>query len=363
MTTATSTRSTTAPRPSGTEFDAEFARVADKITRRGLLAGAVGTAALIGLGGCSGGGAPAAAPSSVPHKDDTTTVRHKYGTTTLPNRPQRVVTLGYTDQEPVLALGVRPVGVVDFFGERPYGNWPWEKSLWEGSEPEIVGNRDDYNFEKIAALRPDLIIGFYSAMTSQNYDTLSKIAPTVAQPLGYADFAAPWPVMTELAGRSLGRQQEAQKLVADIQAQFTTVRQAHPEWTGKTIAIAEPGGNGQWAVFGAGDPKLQFVEGLGFTVAPAVRQLEPGGDVATITDERLDLLDVDRLILLIDTGDPTQAQVEANPLYNRLAVARQNRTLFLPFSTPPPVGAALAFDTVLSIPYGIQHIVPALSAG
>ena len=42
------------------------------------------------------------------------TVEHKYGTTTIPAAPKRVVTVGYTDQDPILALGVVPVGVGDF---------------------------------------------------------------------------------------------------------------------------------------------------------------------------------------------------------------------------------------------------------
>lgn len=232
----------------------------------------------------------------------------------------------------------------------------------ERGAPEIVGERDEYNLEKIAALRPDLIIGLYSGMTAQNYGGLSAIAPTVAQPIGYADFAAPWTVMTETAGRSLGQEQQAGDLIADVTAQFTMARLAHPEWAGRTVAVVEPAAVGEWAVFGAGDPKLQFFEGLGFTVAPAVRRLEPGGDVAQLSTERLDLLDVDQLVMLIDTGDQTEAQVRANPLYARLAVARENRTLFLPFSTPPPVGAALSFNSVLSIPYGIKQVVPAPAA-
>lgn len=43
-------------------------------------------------------------------------------------------------------------------------------------------------------------------------------------------------------------------------------------------------------VFGAADPKLQFFEVLGSAAAPAVRKLDPGGDVATISLERLELL-------------------------------------------------------------------------
>ncbi|MGC4938655.1 ABC transporter substrate-binding protein [Kribbella sp. DT2] len=327
----------------------------DELTRRGFLAGGLSTAALLALTGCSTDDQPAGAPASAGP------VEHKYGATTPTTKPQRVVSLGYTDHEPLLALGVRPVGVVDFFGERPYGNWPWQSPLWSGSTPEIVGERDEYQYEKIAALRPDLIVGLYSGMTKENYDTLSKLAPVVAQPRDYADFAAPWTVMTQQAGAALGLRAEADKLITGITAQFVEARQTHPEWAGRTVAVAEPAKADQWAVFGAGDPKLQFFEGLGFKVAPSVRELEPGGDVAQISLERLDLLDVDQLVMLIDTGDQTEAQVRANPLFSKLAVAREDRTIYLPFSAAPATGAALSFNSVLSIPFGITQVVTALS--
>ncbi len=341
------------------DVDREFAAIVDALTRRGFLAGAAGGAALLGLAACGESDSPAASTAT---GETPWTVEHKYGTTTIPRRPQRVVTLGYTDQEPALALGVRPVGVVDFWGERPYGKWPWEHELWDGKEPTVVGERDDYDLEKIVGLQPDLIVGLYSGMTKQDYAKLSDIAPTVAQPPGYADFAATWSVITEMMGRCLGREAEAKKLVAGLEARFAEVRRAHPEWSGKTVAVVEPMPAGRFAVFGAGDPKVQFMESLGFTIDPAVAKFAPGGDVATLSAERLDLLDVDQLVVLVDAGDPTERQVRANRLFTDLGVVTEGRTLFLPFGTNPPVGAAMAFNSALSIPFGIDHVVPALVA-
>ena len=52
------------------------------------------------------------------------TVEHKFGATTVEKAPERVVTVGYTDQDAALAVGVVPVAVGDFLGgydwrERP----------------------------------------------------------------------------------------------------------------------------------------------------------------------------------------------------------------------------------------------------
>jgi iron complex transport system substrate-binding protein len=42
-------------------------------------------------------------------------------------------------------------------------------------------------------------------------------------------------------------------------------------------------------------------------------------------------------------------------------VAREGRAIFLPYEDPP-VGAALSFNSVLSIPYAIDQVLPLLTA-
>ena len=53
------------------------------------------------------------------------TIEHKYGETTIPEQPERVVTVGFADQDALLALGVSPVGIRDWYGEQPFATWPW----------------------------------------------------------------------------------------------------------------------------------------------------------------------------------------------------------------------------------------------
>lgn len=102
---------------------------------------AVAAAAAFALTACGGGGDEpaskasgdsAAAPAAFP-----VTVEHKYGSTTIDAEPKKVVTLGLSDQDAVLALGVKPVGSVDWFKEQPYGKWPWTKELWGSAPPQI----------------------------------------------------------------------------------------------------------------------------------------------------------------------------------------------------------------------------------
>jgi iron complex transport system substrate-binding protein len=317
--------------------------------------------AVLALTGC-GGTEPAAAPaqSSAPAATGfPVSVEHKYGTTQIAAAPTRVVTLGLSDQDPVLALGVVPVGSIDWFLERPYGKWPWAQPLWAGTTPEIVGERDEYNLEKVAALKPDLIIGLYSGMNKDQYGKLSKIAPTVAQPTGYDDYAAPWQDMTRLAGKALGQEAKANQLIADIDTRLAKLAAEHPEFAGRSVAVVEPYEPGKYAVFAPTDPKVVLLTKLGFTVPPAIVAAAGDEYAAEIGSEQLNLVDVDKLVFL--TADATtEPTVKADKVYSTLAVAKQNRAVFLPYEEPP-IGGALSFSTVLSIPYALEQLVPLLA--
>jgi len=89
-------------------------------------------------------------------------ITHALGTTTSPSKPTRVAVVGYTDHEPLLAMGIRPVGAMDWFGAGTFGKWPWEREAWGDAPPVAVSNKSyEINFEKVAAQRPDLILGIY----------------------------------------------------------------------------------------------------------------------------------------------------------------------------------------------------------
>ncbi|GAA0566793.1 iron-siderophore ABC transporter substrate-binding protein [Actinomadura livida] len=313
----------------------------------------------LGLAACggeetgSGGAGEAAAGAGFP-----VSVPHKYGTTEIKAAPERVVTVGMTDQDAVLALGVQPVGVVEFTGlGLSVGEYPWSAQKWQGAEPEVVGQREDLEFEKIAALRPDLIIGLYTGITKADYDKLSKIAPTVAQSADHADYAMPWQEMTLVTGRALGKEAEAEEVVAGVERAFAEAREKNPALAGKSFAVADPFKPGQYAVFGPTDPKVEFMKSLGLTVPDAVAKAAGKEQAAVIGSERLDIVDVDRLIFLTSVPD-AEKTVEKDDVYTGLKVAEEDRVVFVPYN---PTGAAVSFNTVLSIPYAIGQMVPLLT--
>lgn len=287
------------------------------------------------------------------------TIQHKYGSTEITEAPKRVVTLGLSDQDAVLALGVKPVGSVDWFKERPYGKWPWTKDRWGRDKPEIVGERDQYDMEKIATLQPDVIIAQYSGMSKKQYDTLSEIAPVVAQPKDYPDYLAPWQEMSRRIGKALGKEDEMNRLIEQIDQRFADVRKNHPEWAKQTLVVADSFEPGVYSAFTGADPKAAFFKDMGFQLSGRIDQIaEEGMNVAELSAERLSLLDADRLVWVTSSEEANQ-RIKKEPLYQRLKVHHDGRDLFVPYENPD-IGAAFSFNTVLSIPYAIDQMVPRL---
>lgn len=99
------------------------------------------------------------------------TIEHKYGSTTIVKTPERVVSVGYNDHDALLALGIVPVAVREWFGDQPFATWPWAEDELGNAEPEVLAT-GELDFERIAALQPDLIIGLYSGLTEDEYTTL-----------------------------------------------------------------------------------------------------------------------------------------------------------------------------------------------
>ena len=330
-----------------------MARAASLLPPRGRprFARVLGAAALViaAVAGCSNSEAPVAAtgPDSGPAAPGAfpVSITHAFGETTIPAEPKRVVAVGFNEADFVLALGVVPVGVRDFIGEFPEETRPWAQQALAGAKPEVVGG-NEIDFEKVAALRPDLIMGVYSFMDRNDYDTLSKIAPTIPA-LTENGAAATWQEQTRVTGKALGRETQAEQVIAATEQKFTEAKAAHPEFAGKTMAldfIVE----GTTYKLGADDLRAQVSQGLGFDV---------GATTETLSDERLSELDKDVVVVV---GVPKEA-LAGNQVFQNLNAVKQNRVVYLgDYSTE--FSGAIGFGSPLSLPYAIDIVVPQLAA-
>ncbi|WP_026369529.1 iron-siderophore ABC transporter substrate-binding protein [Kallotenue papyrolyticum] len=294
------------------------------------------------------------------------TITHKYGSSTIPAPPTRVITLGYTEQDPVLALGVIPIAVRDWFGDQPSAVWPWAREQLGTATPTVLRMPfGELNFEQLAALDPDLIIATHAGITAEEYATLSQIAPTLAPGAEYAEFGMPWQEQTRVIGQALGRSAQAEALIAEVEQRIATTRAAHPEFAGATIAWASPADTpGQYWIVAPHTPPMRFLQTLGWHMPPAlVEAINRAGDAeirAQIGAEALSTLDADVLIWQVATPEQ-RATIEQDPLYQQLAVAREQRAIFF-VGWSDPIYGALSFSTVLSLPYALEQLTPQLAA-
>ena len=325
------------------------------ITRRQLLVGSLVAAGGLVLAGCGrdegpGGGADPAAAPGFP-----VTLEHRFGTATIERPPQRVVTIGYSDHDAVLALGVPVAGIRYWYGPEDDAIQPWadEAARLTGSQPQIL-NMQTPDPEKIAAVAPDLVIGIYSDLDQGSYDLVSAIAPTVAAPAQFADYGVPWQETPRLTGRALGRSEQAEQLVTDLGARFAAAREAHPQWAGIEVVVATRSAD-QLGAFASTDLRSQFFTELGFVVPARFDELAGDNFYTDLSFEQTDELDHDLLVwdqLSFTPGG--RATVEADPLASRLAVSREGRTVFLEGATE----LAFAWQTVLSLPAALDGILP-----
>ena len=66
-------------------------------------------------------------------KDGSVTVKHMFGETKIPAPPKRVVSAGFTEQDDLLAVGVVPIAVTNWWGDQPFGVWPWAQPKLGGA--------------------------------------------------------------------------------------------------------------------------------------------------------------------------------------------------------------------------------------
>lgn len=315
----------------------------------GLVAFALVTALLVGVG------APLAA------QDDAfpVTIEHKFGSTTITEAPERVVSLGFTDQDPLLALGVTPVAVRYFYGDETDAIFPWADDEAGSAQPEVLNMTfGALNYEAILALDPDLIIAVYSGITEEEYNLLSQIAPTVAQSADYIDFGMPWDETTRLIGAAVGKSDEAEALISSLEGLFEQAREQNPEFEGKEVAVAYNMGEG-YGFYTDQDPRGRFFTDLGFVVPEELVDLAGDLFYANVSLETLDLLDRDLLVFVgLQFAEGGQDAVESDPILSGLAAVKDGHVIYV----QQDYDDAIQFSTVLSLEYALEGIVPEVQA-
>ncbi|NYS21243.1 ABC transporter substrate-binding protein [Streptomyces sp. SJ1-7] len=233
------------------------------------------------------------------------------------------------------------------------------KDKWGDTRPEVIMNNGDSgpNYEKIAALRPDLIIAVYSEVDKAAYDKLSRIAPTVGRTKAEKEpFSAAWQDNAVHIAKALGKESEGTELVKGIQDKLDAAKKDNPDFAGQK-AVALSWYKGAVYPFTSTDVRGQLVTGSGFGYQTEIDKIADGKFSTELSPERIDLLDVDRIFVINDKAD-TEA-LKKFELFANLPAVKNGKVSYLLDSEGPAIGAAMSQGTLLSLPYAIDELVKA----
>ena len=285
-------------------------------------------------------------------------VEHKFGTTTVEKEPERIVVVGLTEQDTVLALGYKPIATTEWYGDQPYAVWPWAQDELGDAKPEVLSVADGFQFEKVAALRPDLILGVNSGMQKADYEKFSALAPTVPAGKGSTDYFSPWEQQVGLVAAALGKPEEGAELIQGIKDDYAAAAEANPEFEGKTATFSQNGFyDGLIYVYPDG-LSTDFLTMLGFTINPKLTPLVKNeGEQVAVSAERLGVLEADAIVFA--TEQPTDVdKLRKVPTFNTLPAVAEHRAVY----TDGTLAGAMYFDTPLSLRYVLENLTPQLKA-
>jgi iron complex transport system substrate-binding protein len=271
-------------------------------------------------------------------KDGSVTVKHIFGETKIPTPPKRVVSAGFTEQDDLLAVGVVPIAVTDWFGGEPFGVWPWAQPKLGGAQPVVLNLNDGIQVDQIAALKPDLIVATNAGLDQDTYTKLSAIAPTIAQS-GPDAFFAPWKDQATAIGQAVFKAADMAALIAGADEKFTTAGKNKPQFAGKQVLLL--GGTFYQDSVRVTTPgwRTEFLTNMGFTIPDTGGELVPRDKMAAVLDS------ADVLIWKTES-DEEQAALLADPIVAKLRATIGKRNVF----TGKDLAGAIAFASPLSYP-------------
>jgi iron complex transport system substrate-binding protein len=282
-------------------------------------------------------------------KDGSITVKHIFGETKIAAPPKRVVSAGFTEQDDLLALGVVPIAVTDWFGGEPFGVWPWAQPKLAGAQPAVLSLADGIQVDQIASLKPDLIVAINAGLDKDTYTKLSAIAPTVAQS-GPDAFFEPWKDQAAAIGEAVFKADDTTRLIAAVDDKFAGVAKNNPQFAGRKVLLL--GGTFYEDGVRITTPgwRTDFLTTMGFTIPDTGGELVPRDKMASVLDG------ADVLIWTTESDDE-QAALLADPIVAKLRATIANRNVF----TGKDLAGAIAFASTLSYPVVADQLPPMLA--
>ncbi|MBQ8490034.1 MAG: iron-siderophore ABC transporter substrate-binding protein [Pseudobutyrivibrio sp.] len=292
------------------------------------------------------------------------TIKHAFGETTIESKPERIVNLGWANQDTTLALGVVPVGVsaanYGMMTDNKLHLWTDEAFADLGVEnPNVFNDETGWDYEAIAACEPDIIIASYSGFTEEEYNLLSEIAPVV--PFLETAWKTNWREQTITNATAMGMKSDGEKLVDETDALIAEKLADYPELNGKTAGyfwISQDDMSTFYAYL-PNDPRASYLNDLGLKTPESILSLASSTEDFSVTISRENtetLNDVDIMVVYGDEG--LLEAMQADPLMSQIPAVKNGAVVLIDSTTAL---AAATTPSILSIPYAIDDYLSLLS--
>jgi iron complex transport system substrate-binding protein len=311
----------------------------------------LGVAGLLAVGAC-GSNKPAGGTSS-----NSVTIKHRFGQTVVPSPPKRVVSAGFTEQDDLLAVGVIPIAVTSWWGDEPFGVWPWAQSRLGAAQPAVLSLADGFQFDQIAALKPDLIVATNAGVDQDSYNRLSGIAPTIPQAPDQPPFFQPWKAQADIIGDAVFQSDQMKSLVSQVDSRFTDAAKANQQFSGKKVVLLQGGFFQDNAIATMPGWRTEFLTQMGLQIPDTVGAFKVDDRAFIPRDQAAHVLNDADVLIWKTESDEEQSNLASDPIFQQLKATAEHRNIF----TGKDLSGAIAFSSPLSLPMVADQLTPQLS--
>lgn len=285
------------------------------------------------------------------------TFQNSFGESTVTEKPERVVALGWSDQALATELGADVVLApqsYSSFSVGPTGDGGGEKMLpyLHPAEEPTWFDPMHLDIEAVAKADPDIILATSAfSVDEETWQKLADIAPVV----GYEDtvYGADPKVSATRVGEALGEPEKTAQLVAKADDAVADLEDELPGLRGKTYVYGQYRGTEVAAITAEDNATARFMSLFGLTPEPGVAAVKgdgPGG-FSMLSMENIAMVDAADLFFMTYQGEADRTEFEKNPVVSRLAIMEDGY-----HALDKETATALQDPNVVAVPWLIEQL-------
>jgi iron complex transport system substrate-binding protein len=317
---------------------------------RTLPAALLGVALALGMTACGGGDSSRDAATTAASDTATeaaswpVTVDHVRGSSTIAEKPERIVVMHEAGIDPVLSLGLEPVAMFGIQGGDD--SMPWLEGKIDWPEDASLTAERTANPEAVATYDPDLIIVGDVYADDATWHELEAIAPTLVY--DWPTDGPAWRPILDGVAEATGLEAKADEVTAAYDARISGIRAQFPGIDQLTYnsAILNKG-------------QLMYTTNSVFEDLGMVQtdRQKKAGATGTVSMERLDELDGDLLVIYDPAGE--KQKLESSRQFRSLPSVRNGALVWQNMALGYAVTTAAG---PMSLDWAVEQITPELEA-